>query len=102
MAVNYMNNETVWKYYKGWIDRPTAFKSHPLDKEQFYKFVKACVQFAKGGNIRMILDTSELRLCLIVSYSSHGNMSESVYRWECDKVILRFEELIGYETTNLD
>ncbi len=102
MAENYMKNETVRKYYEGWIDIPTAFTGHFTDEERFYKFVKACVQFARGGDIRRILDTSILRSSLIDSFSSHGEMSESVYRNESDKIILRFEELVRYEATNLD
>ncbi len=102
MAESYMEDETVRRYYEGWIDKPTAFTGHHLDDERFYKFVKACVQFARGGDIRKTLVTSVLRPSLVDSFSSHSGMSESVYRDECDKVVSRFEELVAYEATNLD
>ena len=56
MAINYMNSPKVRSYYEQWAQSPTVFSGQPLDEERFYKFVKACVKYAKARH----LDTRKL------------------------------------------
>ena len=46
---NYMQDNEVSKYYNQWIHGATLF-DHPLDRERFFKFVKACINYVGKGN----------------------------------------------------
>ena len=41
----------IKEYYDKWINGPTLL-DHKLDRERFYRFVKACVNYAGSQNIR--------------------------------------------------
>lgn len=43
---NFMNDESINKTYNQWIHSPTLFQ-HWLDRDRFYRFVKACVLYVK-------------------------------------------------------
>ena len=94
MAENYMADPNVRKYYDRWKTSPT---SHPLDMRNFYKFVKACVQFAGHEDVRKKLDTSILRLHLYDAF--HEQYSEENYDKFTHKIIVLFETLLDYEDT---
>ena len=97
MAVkNYMDDETVRKYYQTWALSPTT---HPMDMEKFYKFVKACVRFAGHEDLGRKLDISYLRLHLYDSF--HDKYNEEYYDEFTHKIVVLFEHLRDYENTTL-
>jgi hypothetical protein len=97
MAVkNYMDDETVRKYYQTWALSPTT---HPMDMEKFYKFVKACVRFAGHEDLGRKLDITYLRAHLYDSF--HDKYTEEYYDKFTHKIVVLFEHLRDYEDTTL-
>ena len=96
MAENYMGDKNVRNYYDKWISGPTLL-DHPMDRERFYKFVKACVGYAGHGNLRRKLSTSILSSHLFDDL--HSKYSEKDYDEIKHKIIALFEELLDYEDT---
>lgn len=94
----FMKDKTVSKYYTNWIDRPTALSKHVLDEQRFYKFVKACVEFAKHNDLDKKLDMGYLRLSLYNSLQNKQINDE--YRDEIThEIVAKFELLRDYEAT---
>lgn len=96
MAENYMQDQNVRGYYDRWIHRETLI-DHASDRERFYKFVKACVDYAGHKNLRRKLDTSILRLSLYDDL--HSRYSEKAYDDITHEIVVLFEEVRDYEDT---
>ena len=96
MAEHYMKDDNVRKYYDKWITSPTLL-DHPADRERFYKFVKASVDYAGHQNVRRNLDPSILRLHLYDDL--HDRYSEEFYDDITHQIIDLFEHLLDYEDT---
>ncbi len=101
MAENYMQDEVVRKYYKQWTGpvklAAATLLDHPLDRERFYKFVKACMSFAGNNNVGEKLDTSLLRLHLHDDFKEQ--FTEEYYEKITHVIIVLFESLFDYENT---
>jgi len=87
-------------YYEQWVMSPTVFSGQPLDDERFYKFVKACIGYAKTKNIdSRKLDKELLRSRLYDAFSSEIDKS----RYEAtNKFVSRFTDILWYEATKLE
>ena len=96
MAKHYMDDDNVRKYYDMWISSPTLL-DHPMDEKRFYKFVKACIDYAGHENVARKLDTSILRLHLYDDL--HDRCSKEYYDEITHKIIVLFEHLPNYEDT---
>jgi len=101
MSENYMRDRTVRESYDFWIRVTSPPKEtphplgHPADNRLFYAFVKACVQWAGGKDVRRKLDTSILRLHLYDDL--HSKLTEEGYDKITSDIIIRFETLLDYE-----
>jgi hypothetical protein len=100
MPNNYMYDPFVNMYYVQWAKSTTVFSGHALDDERFYKFVKACIGYAKTRHIDcQKLDTELLRSNLYDAFSLGIDKS----RYEIiNKFISRFSDIIWYEATKFD
>jgi len=102
MAENYMKDSNVRQYYNFWINGPTLFE-HIRDRERFYKFVKAVVNWAGGREsqgsreLQKKIDTSFLALHIYDSF--HDKYSEEYYDKLKHEILVEFEKLIEYEDT---
>jgi len=99
MADNYMQDSTVYNYYRHWIACFPNLLGHSLDRESFYRFVKACIQYTEGKNIIRELDTSILRDHLYDDL--RDKCSADGYEDITSEIIILFERLIQYENTRL-
>jgi len=91
---NYMIDETVRKYYEAWARSPTT---HPLDRQRFYQFVKACINHVGHGDLGRKLDISYLKLSLYDSF--HDEYNEEYYDEFVHDIAVLFEHLRDYEDT---
>lgn len=89
-SVNYMNDDTVKKYYRKWAASPT---NHPADTENFYKFVKACLAVDNE------LNTEYLKLALYESF--HEKYDEKYYDEFIHEKVVLFEHLRDFSNTTL-
>ncbi len=89
-SINYMRDDTVKKYYRIWDLSPTT---HGADKENFYKFVKACLRIDKK------LDIDYLKLALYDSF--HDRYDEKYYDEFCFQTVVLFEHLRDFANTKL-
>lgn len=89
-SVNYMNDDTVRKYYRKWELSPT---SHSMDREDFYKFVKACLMVDKR------LDLDYLKLALYDSFNE--KYDEKYYDEFTHNTVVLFEHLRDFANTTL-
>ena len=96
MTEHFMDDQSVKKHYDTWIKGATLL-DHLLDRQRFYRFVKACVAYAGHQNVRGKLDTSILRLHLYDDL--HGTRSEEAYDETSRPIIALFEDLLEYEDT---
>ena len=46
VAVKYRMPKLIGKYYLVWINGPTLLE-HPLDRDRFHRFVKACIRYSR-------------------------------------------------------
>ena len=97
MAENYMRDQNIRQYYDFWIKGPTPLE-HSLDRERFYKFVKACVSYAGGEDVQKKISPSYLRLHLYDDL--HNIYSEKAYDEITHQIIVLFESLLEYEDAN--
>jgi len=96
MVDNYMKDQNVNECYDMWINSPTLL-DHGLDRERFYRFVKACVKYAGYQNIRKKIDTSILRTSLYNDL--HEKCSQEGYDDITSEIVELFESLLEYEET---
>ena len=90
-SINYMEDDTVKKYYKKWALYPTS--THILDRQNFYKLVKACLSVDKR------LDIDYLKLALYDSF--HEKYDEKYYDEFKHEIIVLFEHLRDFTNTTL-
>ncbi|MDO9333241.1 MAG: hypothetical protein Q7T57_01800 [Dehalococcoidales bacterium] len=104
MPYDYLNDPTVRMYYEKWIKLPTFFTGHPSDEERFYKFVKACVRYARttDEDIIKVLDTQLLRSNMKASMREQVEINEFSYLKEIDRFVVRFSDIVWYEATQLE
>jgi len=96
MVDNYMKDQNIKEYYDKWINGPTLL-DHKLDRERFYRFVKACVNYAGCQNIRRKIDTQILKAFLYDDL--HGKCSQEGYEDITSEIVELFESLLEYEET---
>ena len=89
-SVNYMKDDTVKKYYEKWAFSPTT---HAMDRENFYKFVKACLRIDKR------LDIDYLKLSLYDSFRE--KYDEKYYDEFTHDIVVLFEQLRDFANTSL-
>ncbi len=46
IATKYQMPKLIEKYYLVWVNGPTLLE-HPLDKDRFFRFVKACIKYSR-------------------------------------------------------
>ena len=102
---NFMNDGYVYQEYDQWINSPTPFENHFLDRERFYSFVIACVKYVKYQNPFVTkqeawksINMDILKEYLCADLSRRENAGE-IAGWE-DRVyetLIRFETLLEYE-----
>ena len=98
MAERFIDDKTVREHFDRWMASPTLF-DHPSDREHFYKFVKASVNYARQRSnklwdqINMTVLEANLYDVLRNKYSQKN--------WEdiLHKIKSKFENLIFYENT---
>ena len=100
-----MDNEYVYKAYDRWINSPTPFENHYLDRERFYSFVIACVKYVKREILFVTkqeawksinMDILKEHLCTDLR---KREIAGGIVGWE-DRVyetLIRFETLLEYE-----
>jgi hypothetical protein len=100
MPNDYLNNPTVRMYFEQWVISSTVFSGRAADDERFYRFIKACIGYAKTKNIdTRKLDKELLRSHLYDAFSSEIDKS----RFEAtNKFVSRFSDIIWYEATKID
>ena len=87
---NYMEDKKVRDCYEKWALNPVL---HGVEKEYFYKFVKACLEVDKSPSI------DKLKLALYDSF--HAQYSEERYdEFQYETVVL-FEHLRNFHNTTL-
>ncbi len=96
MVDNYMKDQSIKEYYDKWINGPTLLE-HILDRERFYRFVKACVKYAGCQNIRKKIGTQILRASLYDDL--HEGCSQEAYEDITSEIVELFESLLEYEET---
>jgi len=96
MSKNYMEDQNVRAYYDVWIHGPTLFE-HSFDREQFYKFVKACINYVGRGKVFEKLDRDILRLKLYDDFKKLREENYEAYENIKHKIIVEFETLLEYE-----
>ncbi|MFC2017248.1 hypothetical protein ACFLUD_02410 [Chloroflexota bacterium] len=89
-SINFMEDKQVQDYYQMWAKSP---RTHPTDKEWFYKFVKACLKLDKK------LDISYLKLALYDSF--HNKYDEKYYDEYTSDIIILFEHLRDFANTTI-
>ena len=100
MGENYMKDPVVREHYEKWVHREVPLGTNKLDREYFYRFVKACVRYAGKGNLRRKLDTDLLKLSLYDDWRER--YPEKVYDEMIYKAAVLFETLLSYEDTDID
>ena len=101
----FIEDKAVYQAYDRWINSPTPFEKHFLDRERFYSFVIACVKYVKYQNPFVTkqeawksinMDILKEQLC--ADLRRRENAGE-IAGWE-DRVyetLIRFETLLEYE-----
>jgi len=89
-GINYMKDETALAYYKVWALIPSLLGR---DRENFYKFVKACLKIDRK------LDIDYLKLVLYDSF--HEQFDEKHYDEFTSDVVILFEHLRDFYNTTL-
>jgi hypothetical protein len=97
---NFMKDPNVRRYYESWVHREVPLGTNLLDREYFYRFVKACVKYAGRGKLRRKLNTDLLKLSLYDDW--HERYPEDVYDEMKFQAAVLFEELLEYEDTTID
>ena len=46
IGTKYRMPKLIEKYYLAWVNGPTLLE-HPLDKDRFFRFVKACITYSR-------------------------------------------------------
>jgi len=87
---NYMKNDKVKAYYEKWELNPTLLG---IQREYFYKFVKACLEVDKRASIEY------LKLALYNSF--HDKYDEKDYDEFMFEVVVLFEDLRDFNNTTL-
>ena len=96
MAENYMNDQNVRDYYDRWIHSPTLL-DHVMDRERFYMFVKACVNYVGHPDVAKKINLEFLRDQLFDDFCD--GRTDKAYEGIKHKIISLFEILIEYENT---
>lgn len=89
VRAEYRMPELIRKYYLAWVNGPTLLE-HPLDKDRFFRFVKACIRYSRqqrhGGWLRYFLE-NDLQKRYTNGQYSHEYVSE---------IIILFERLLDF------
>ena len=46
MGTKYQMPKLIKRYYLAWVNGPTLLE-HPLDRDRFFRFVKACIRYSR-------------------------------------------------------
>ena len=94
-------DKRVYKAYGQWINSPTPFENHYLDKARFYSFVAACVKYVKT-EVRFVTKEEAWKSINMDILKEHliADLSKTkIAGWE-DRVhetLIRFETFLEYE-----
>ena len=93
---NYMQDQDVRDYYDKWINSPTLL-DHPMDKERFYQFVKACISHVGKGELlkKLGIDILKTYLCDDLKILREGNYAK--YEDTVGEIVSLFQTLLEYE-----
>ena len=96
-----MDAKGVYEAYDRWINSPTPFENHYLDRERFYSFVIACVKYVKT-EIRFVTKQEawkSIDMDILKEHLYADLSKKNITGWE-DRVyetLIRFETLLEYE-----
>lgn len=51
METKYYMHELIEKYYRAWVNGPTLL-DHYLDRDRFFRFIKACIRYSRHWNAK--------------------------------------------------
>ena len=97
---NYMQDQDVRSYYDRWVKSPTLF-DHRRDRERFFKFVKACINYVGKGNTFKKLDIDTLKLHLDDDLAKLRRENYEAYDNTKHEIVSLFQTLLEYEDTEL-
>jgi hypothetical protein len=97
MKTNYYMHELIEKYYRVWINGPTLME-HSLDRDRFYRFVKACIRYSKHWNAKQDIHGSWLRYFLerdLPKRYTNKQFREKIIR----EIVILFEDILDFNKT---
>ena len=101
---NVFDDEWVCTTYDRWINGPTPFAKHYLNRERFYSFVIACVKFVKykhpfvtKGEAWKSINMDTLREHLETDLAKLRDENYDLYEERLHEILIKFETLIEYE-----
>ena len=97
MKTNYYMHELIKKYYTRWINGPTLME-HVLDRERFYRFVKACIRYSRHWKAREDIHGSWLRYFLERDLSRR--YSEQYLDEIIHEIVVLFEHILEFNKTS--
>jgi hypothetical protein len=96
METEYYMHELIAKYYRVCINGPTLL-DHYLDRERFFRFVKACIRYSKHWNAKQDMHGSWLRYFLERDLSARYN--EQHQDKIIHEIIVLFENILEFNKT---
>lgn len=97
MRTKYYMHKLIKKYYRVWINGP-ALMEHNLDRDRFYRFVKACTRYSRHWNAKQKIDVEWLRYFLERDLPKRYKNKQ--YRDEIIKEILTlFGDILDFNRT---
>ena len=100
---NFMEDAAVYQTYDRWINSPSAFSAHFLDRERFYRFVKSCVgyvksiKFVKREEAWKSIDMDILKEHLCADLAELRKQNYAAYEERLYEILIKFEMLLEYE-----
>lgn len=86
-------SRVVGRYFEAWISHDTWDSHHPLDKERFYRFVKAVARYCR----RKPLSPREIKECIERRW--RGRRAATALSKMADHFVELYQTLLAYEKT---